>query len=201
MLTICEKSRINNKKQRRSQMKTILCTTLLIVGLVITDGSGSSEKVLTADDQYATYTEKLVVYYQSVGKKVNPKIIEKTLRVIDYYLPKYFPNGEFTRHDYIALAMLESNFNQYEVGSSGEVGIFQIMRMHVPSTIENPFHVSVNTRLSMKVLRWTYQRHKDYKKAIIAYNGIVKSKTGDWNERYWKAFQIRKKLLTELGIV
>jgi hypothetical protein len=139
--------------------------------------------------------KRIVKYYRSVGIKVHTEVVEATIKAIDHYLPKYFPNGPFTKHDFIALAMAESDFHQYEVGASGEQGIFQIMKMHISEKVENPFGIRTNTRLAMLVLREKYRKHQDYKKAIIAYNGVVKMRRGGWSERYWRSFQKRREIV------
>jgi hypothetical protein len=180
-------------------MKRILLLSALLVGFSVPIGDA---KVNTASYECKIMTHKLTVYYKSIGKRVDPTAIEHVITAIDKYCEKYFPNKQFVRQDFIALAMLESDFHQYEVGTSGEVGVFQIMKMHIPKYIRNPFDISINTRLAMRVLRDKFEEHRDYKKAIIAYNGIVrlKRKHGAWSEKYWNSFQARKELLTEIGI-
>lgn len=122
------------------------------------------------------------------------KTVKETIEQIDVYLPKYFPNGPFKREDFVAMAWLESGFNQYETGTHGEKGIFQIMPDEfVVNNIKNSkYDVNINTELCMIILKQKYAKYPDYKKAIIAYNGVVRSKHGRWNEKYWKAFERRR---------
>ena len=75
-------------------------------------------------DQDLLMAKRIVKYYKSLGVKVNVEVVESTIKAIDRYLPKYFPIGPFTRQDFLALVMAESSFHQYEVGKSGERGIF-----------------------------------------------------------------------------
>jgi hypothetical protein len=172
---------------------------LILVSLLCSSVSiGNGELPINQDFIGA---KRIVKYYKSLGTKVHVEVVEETMKAVDRYLPKYFPNGPFTRQDFLAMAMAESSFHQYEVGSSGEQGIFQIMRMHIPKSVENPFGIRMNTRLAMVVLREKYTKHSDYKKAIIAYNGVVvRRKTKKWSERYWVVFQAKKVVLNKLEI-
>jgi hypothetical protein len=184
-------------------MKSLVLMSLVVLSTTSVFGSSTDTiNVPSIADQNKIIVDKIAIYYQSCHTKVNKKVVGSVLKAIDKYLPRYFSDGEFTKQDFIALAMLESNFRQYEVGTSGEVGIFQIMKIHIPDSVENPFEIYINTKMAMKWMHHTYHKHKDYKKAIIAYNGIVKLKKqkGAWNERYWDVFQIRKKLLTEMQV-
>ena len=134
------------------------------------------------------------------GMPVSTKTIKETLETIDKLLPKYFPNGPYTREDFVAMAWLESGFNQFEVGSHGEKGIFQIM----PDEFDdnhvklNKYDIETNTALCMTVLQTKWQQFPDYKKAVIAYNGVVKNKKGKWSEKYWKGFEKRRSVVGTL---
>jgi soluble lytic murein transglycosylase-like protein len=173
-------------------------TIAFLLTCIFVSSIGSAELSIIQESNRIR-VQKLQNYYKSIGKHVNRNVIEEILSAIDKYRLKYFPNGPFTRQDFIALAMAESDFHQYEVGSSGEVGVFQIMRANISKGIDNPFELNINTRLAMKVLRWKFEEHKDYKKAIIAYNGLVYRK-GKLSEKYWKAFQKRKTILAQFEV-
>lgn len=180
-------------------MKRLLLLSLIISSLAVSVGSAELDNT----DTNKTLAHKIVLYYRTTtGEKVDAAVVEATLVAIDRYRLKYFPDEQFSKQDFIALAMVESNFNLYEVGTSGEVGIFQIMQGAIPRTIKNPFEIRTNTRLCMKVLGWKWEEQGDYKKAIIAYNGVVRSRKnhGAWNEKYWRLFQKRKTVLNNLGI-
>lgn len=177
-------------------MKRLMIAFLLTCNCISFTGSANLSVV---HESTKTHAQKLYKYYRSIGKHVNKEVLEKTLLAIDKYRIRYFLDNQFTRQDFIALAMAESDFHQYEVGSSGEVGIFQIMKVNIPKVIENPFEPNINTRLAMKVLKWKFKEHKDYKKTIIAYNGLVYHK-GKLSERYWRSFLRRKEILAKLEI-
>jgi soluble lytic murein transglycosylase-like protein len=99
------------------------------------------------------------------------------------------------------MALLESNFNQFEIGSSGEKGIFQIMpeQFSARKIKQSHFDIRVNTELSMSVLRDKFEKHQDYKRAIIAYNGVVVSKGGKWSQKYWNAFSKRREVVSAIA--
>lgn len=179
-------------------MKRLLLLSLIISTLGVSVGSAELDNT----DTNKIVAHKLAAYYKTIDERVDVNVIEATLVAIDRYRLKYFPEQQFSKQDFIALAMVESNFHQYEVGSSGEVGIFQIMKHSIPKSIDNPFEIRTNTRLCMKVLSWKWAEQHDYKKAIIAYNGVVRMKKqgGAWNEKYWRMFQKRKAVLNSLGI-
>ena len=134
------------------------------------------------------------------GTPVSTKTIKETLETIDLLLPKYFPNGPYTREDFIAMAWLESGFNQFEIGTHQEKGIFQIMpNEFVEGDVKlNKYDILTNTQLCMSVLQGKFQKFPDYKKAIIAYNGVVRNKNGRWSEKYWKSFEKRKEIIDTL---
>jgi hypothetical protein len=127
------------------------------------------------------------------GIAVHMNVVVSMLKEIDKNLVKYYPEGPFTRNDFIALAWIESAFNQYEVGTKGEKGIFQIMpdEFNDFSVKKNYYEVNVNTRMGFRVLKGKYDKYHDYKKAIIAYNGLVYHH-GKLSQKYWKAFEKRK---------
>lgn len=134
------------------------------------------------------------------GLPVSTKTIKETLEAIDKLVFKYFPNGPYTREDFIAMAWLESGFNQFEIGTHGEKGIFQIM----PDEFEendikfNKYDITNNTQLCMVVLKGKFGKFPDYKKAIIAYNGVIRNKRGRWSEKYWNAFLKRRSTVEAL---
>jgi transglycosylase-like protein with SLT domain len=134
------------------------------------------------------------------GTPVSTKTIKETLETIDRLLPKYFPNGPYTREDFVAMAWLESGFNQYEIGTFGEKGIFQIMpdEFNDNSVKLNKYDIETNTQLCMTVLKAKWQKYPDYKKAVIAYNGVIRNKKGRWNEKYWQAFEKRRSVVEAL---
>ena len=134
------------------------------------------------------------------GTPVSTKTIKETLETIDKLVPKYFPHGPYKREDFIAMAWLESGFNQFETGTHGEKGIFQIMPDEFDSNDVklNKYDICTNAELCMTVLKGKYNKFPDYKKAVIAYNGVVKTKKGKWSEKYWKGFERRRSVIETL---
>lgn len=144
------------------------------------------------DAEYTRDASMLVDYCYRSGYTTRFHVIKTMLEAIDKYLPAYFPEGPYTKEDFIALALTEtSNFNQYCVGTSGEKGLFQIMpnMCKAKGIKKNQFDIDVNTELSMFVLSEKFKKHQDYYKALIAYNGvIIIPKTKRWRDKYWKRF-------------
>lgn len=132
---------------------------------------------------------KLNDYYYRFNKPVRIKVIHEVLDALDIYLPRYFPDGPYTVKDMLAIGMVESNFDQYLTGRHKEYGIFQIMpkSSRWMGVTKNQFDVTVNTELALFVLKKKFEKYKDYKMAIIAYNGLVK-KRGKVSEKYWNKF-------------
>jgi hypothetical protein len=150
-----------------------------------------------------SYHEEAMLIHRRLAKdglSTTILVIERALESIDYYLPRYFPGGPFHRDDLIALAWLESGFHQYEGGTHGERGLYQIMpdefaAYHVTSDF---YDIDMQTRMALHVLRDKHDRWHDYKLTIQAYNGIVRTKDGCWSERYWRAFVKRKIAVEEI---
>lgn len=149
---------------------------------------------------YHDAAEKINAYYFTKGEKTSVSTIRETLEAIDFYLPKYFPNGPYQKKDFIALAMAESGFDQYLVGTRKEFGIFQIMPEMCKDlgVMKNQFEVSVNTDMAMAVMKDKFDERKDYKKAIIAYNGYFYKKDGKLYDAYWKRFSKFRRALDDI---
>lgn len=149
---------------------------------------------------YYEQAERLNMYYFTAGEKTSAPIIRQTLEAIDKLLPRYFPDGPYNRKDIIALAMVESGFDQYLVGTHKEFGIFQIMpEMCKDLGIKrNQFDVEINTDMALAVLRDKFNERKDYKKAIIAYNGYVVKANGKVSDTYWKRFLKYRRTLDDV---
>lgn len=153
-------------------------------------------------DKAAIQTE--LEYYQQAaalndilfreGTPVHINVVVQMLKEIDKNLLKYYPEGPFTRTDFIALAWVESEFKQYEGGTHGERGMFQIMPDEFQdfSIHKNYYNVDVNTEMAFRVLQSKYKKYPDYKTAIMAYNGLVKGKGGHYSQKYWIAFEKRR---------
>lgn len=176
-------------------------SSVILMGLLLVSASSSAGQVRSYVDDSVDVERKYTEEANAIkgllsqkGLKADIRVIVKTLKAIDKNVAKYYPNGPFTRNDFIALAWLESAFHQHEVGTYGEYGLFQIM----PSEFEaykvkgNFFDIDLNTKMAFRVMNGKYVEQHDRKKAIQAYNGIVKLKNGKWSEKYWKAFEKRE---------
>lgn len=128
------------------------------------------------------------------GTPVRLAVVVELLKQIDKKLPVWYPNGPFRRNDIIAMAWLESEFRQFEVGTHGEKGIFQIMPGEFKdyNVHKNYYDVDLNTEIMFRVLDGKFKKHGDYKKSIMAYNGLVHFHNGKYSEKYWKAFEKRR---------
>jgi hypothetical protein len=128
------------------------------------------------------------------GIPVRMSVIVELLKQIDQRLPVWYPNGPFLRNDIIAMAWLESEFHQFETGTHGEKGIFQIMpgEFRDFNVHKNYYDVDLNTEMMFRVLDGKFKKQGDYKKAIMAYNGLVHFHNGKYSEKYWKAFETRR---------
>jgi len=133
------------------------------------------------------------------GTPVHMNVVVSMLKEIDKNIATYYPNGPFTRTDFIALGWVESEYRQYEEGTHGEHGIFQIMpgEFQDLDIHKNYYNVDVNTQMAFRVLDTKYQKHHDYKLAIMAYNGLVKMSSGHYSQKYWNGF-IKRKIAIEL---
>lgn len=173
---------------------------MLVVGVLATKLDGG---LFPKTDVDAKMKTELDYYKQAAalndllfreGTPVNTRVVVTMLKEIDKNLVKFYPSGPFTRNDFIALGWLESEFRQYERGTHGERGIFQIMPCEFKDfdIRKNYYDVDVNTQMAFRVLDGKYQKHKDYKLAIMAYNGLIKFKSGKYSQKYWKSFEKRK---------
>jgi hypothetical protein len=156
-----------------------------------------------ADAEQASLQTELEYYKQASALNdllfrentpVHISIVISMLKEIDKNLIQFYPNGPFTRTDFIALAWLESEFKQYEGGTHGERGIFQIMpdEFRDFDIHKNYYNVDVNTLMAFRVLQSKYKQYPDYKTAIMAYNGLIKHKSGHYSQKYWNNFEKRK---------
>lgn len=172
---------------------TFLLSMLLDRGVVLFTKAHTLSVENEADLKYYKQAAKLSDILFKEGTPVRMQVVVDMLKNINKNLLVYYPKGPFTRNDFIALAWTESEFRQFETGTHGERGMFQIMPGEFSDfdIHKNYYDVDVNTRMAFRVLDGKYQRQCDYKRAIIAYNGLVYHK-GKLSEKYWKAFLKRK---------
>lgn len=148
---------------------------------------------------YLRDAAKINDYYARFDVSTRISVIHDVLVEVDSNIKRYFPNGPFTSRDLITIAMVESSFNQYLTGRDGEFGIFQILPASSSwaKVKKNQFDIDVNTDLAFFVLNKKYQKYKEYKMSIIAYNGVVK-RGGKISEIYWKKFIKYRRALDDI---
>ena len=183
----------------RQLHKTVLAviSIVLLVPMLSCKKHESKVPVKTAAEIELAYYQQAAKLSDSLFKEGTPvrlSIVVELLKQIDKKLPVWYPNGPFRRNDIIALAWVESEFRQFEVGTHGEKGIFQIMPGEFKdyNVHKNYYDVDLNTEMAFRVLDTKFKKHGDYKKSIMAYNGLVHFKNGKYSEKYWKAFEKRK---------
>lgn len=152
--------------------------SLLLVTLIALPCFGASKA------PYHQKADKIACILKREGARPNREAIALTLKAIDINLKKYFPQGPFTSHDFMAIAMLESRFNPKCVGTSGERGIFQIMPTWYKG--KNAIKPHINTELAFKIMRSKYKQFPDKRLATIAYNGLIR-RNGVVRDVYYRA--------------
>lgn len=70
----------------------------------------------------------------------------------------------------VAVATKESNLNQNAVGSSGEIGVFQLMPSTAASLGVNASDLTSNIQGGLTYLSQLYKQYGDWETALIAYN-------------------------------
>ena len=172
---------------------------ILVLGLIIGYGAIIFHKIkaqkvvdsaVIIELEYYRQTERIMDYYSRFkGEPTRASVVRKTLKAIDRLLPRYFPNGPYERKDLIAIAMVESGFEQYLTGKRGEYGLFQIMPESAKwaGIDKNHFDIDVNAEMAFFVLQKKHEKYQEYKMGIIAYNGVVK-RSGKVSEKYWDLF-------------
>jgi hypothetical protein len=171
----------------------------LIVGAFLVDASRRRVRVTVEDESYyLLVAQHLDHHYKKIGVNTSALVIHEVVREAAKSL-KDERGLPFDLVDIIAIASMESSFCEKSTGKHGEKGIFQVLDSS--SALEaigcegmNPYDPRVNTRMGIHVLCGKYDKYRNRKLAIIAYNGIVPTSTG-WNDKYWRKF------LLERGIV
>ena len=112
------------------------------------------------------------------------------------------PDYPFDIYDILAIIMVESRFNPHAVSHKKAKGIMQIIdpRLHIKEIDgdEDPFDIECNVYGGILCLKEKYDHTKDKRKAIIAYNGIVKRKNGTWKDSYYKKVMEQKTVIMRL---
>ncbi len=115
------------------------------------------------------YERNGVIYITGIGERTfkRPKNVNRILEKVKLYAKRYgIPEKLF-----IELVRAESNFNPKAVSPKGAVGLCQLM----PATakrfrVKNPFDPDENLRAGAEYLRELYNKYRDWKLALAAYN-------------------------------
>jgi len=108
----------------------------------------------------------------------------------------------FDTNDILAIIMVESRFNPKAISHKNARGIMQIIdpKAHIKKIdgVEDPFDIKCSVYGGLLCLKEKFDYTKDKRKAIIAYNGIVKNKDGTWNDKYYKKFITTRQLIEKI---
>jgi len=115
------------------------------------------------------YEKDGVIYIKGTGEKrfKRPKNAKTIKEKVKFYARKYgLPERLFTE-----LVRAESNFNPRAVSPKGAMGLCQLM----PQTakrfgVKDPFDPDENLNAGARYLRELYNRYRDWKLALAAYN-------------------------------
>ena len=146
-------------------------------------------------DQLRTRLASAIVeHYYSKGSPTSFKSVKRLICAIEECVPKYLKGTPFTVEDMMSLVSIESCWDTNEIGKHGERGAFQILDYksalkEIGKPWSNPLDPYVNTEMGCHVLKQKYSKYKDYKKAIIAYNGYILGDNGEPIETYWEIFK------------
>jgi len=179
-----------------------ICLSGLILSLFIVMGFDFFNFQANSAILNSGISERFVNYYWKKGIKLNNRTISKVLRAADVCVSNKFSDGPFSSKDFLALAMIESNFSQYAIGTHGERGIFQIFDYHnelreLNLSNKNIFDIDINVQAACHVLEKKHIIRKDYYETIISYNGY--RKIGNrLNDNYWKRFIVARKVVEDL---
>lgn len=146
------------------------------------------------------YEKNGVIYITGAGEKrfKRPKNAKTIKEKVKHYAREYgIPERLF-----LELVRAESNFNPKAVSPKGAMGLCQLM----PSTakrlgVKDPFNPDENLRAGAKYLRELYDKYKDWKLALAAYNageGAVE-KYGRRVPPYRETKEYVKKILKRTG--
>lgn len=176
------------KKDIRVFISLLIITVIITAGGILHYGALSSNKHLDVEG----LSSKIEGHLVDQGTPVRFSVIKKTVEYSNSCIQKEFPNGPFTVKDLVAIAMIESRFNQFTVGPKGERGVFQILEFkeelkELGMSERNIFDVDVNSAAMCNILKKKYHTHHDYYEALIAYNGFI-LKDEHIQDTYWKKF-------------
>jgi len=183
-----------NQYHKISLISLVLCVSTLPLDGGILSRTTAEDAANKTELQYYKQAAALNDLLFREGTPVHVNVVVSMLKEIDKNVAIFYPQGPFTRTDFITLGWLESEYKQYEGGTHGERGIFQIMPDEFQDfdIHKNYYNVDVNTLMAFRVLQSKYHKYPDYKTAIMAYNGLVQYHNGHYSQKYWNNFEKRR---------
>ena len=179
----------------RKTVEVILTATLIILSMLVLT---RHNEVQAKNRVYRSAIRVASFYNTAYHTNIDAGIVEEVIESAIKYNNIYFPHGPYSYKDIVAVAIIESEFNKFLVGNSGEKGIFQIlspkeefeeMKMHDA----NIFDIDVNTHVAYHVLKKKFNKYNDYYMGVIAYNGVRKLDNNTISRKYWDRFESARK--------
>ena len=139
-------------------------------------------------------------YYYKNKAYSSPKTIYKIFRNIEKYRPKILEDLPFDNLDIMAIAMVETDFDNNEVGLFNELSPFQILdwRPYLKFVDGNNIKdIKVSIQVALYILRDKFRHYEDKEIALIAYNGVVYD-DGTMRKEYLYNIESAKKILKRL---
>ncbi len=139
-----------------------LCTFLTSITLLLAGSTGSFGWI-------KVYEKDGVIYITGVGQKRFKR--PKNAKTIKEKVKEYAKRYKIPERLFLELVRAESNFNPKAVSPKGAMGLCQLM----PATarrfgVKNPFDPDENLRAGAKYLKNLYEKYRDWKLALAAYN-------------------------------
>jgi len=182
-----------NKPSLKKRYK-IIPMVLFILGIILTCISMDILYTFKEKEQDILLTGYLVDEFQSNHIPINFSTVYVIVKHGKSIMHKWFPDNTFGLMDLLAIGYVESCYNPDTVGTSGEVGLFQILRpgeslKRLKLNKEYDFYdIPLNIEMCAEMLKQKYDSNgkKDYQLTIIAYNG---------SSTYWPKFIRIKKIV------
>ena len=184
--------------------KNIVSIIITISGIMIGTIVGTAINEIRSLKKENAITEKAMIiadFYKRKGTPASPLEIREIIRAAYKHCAG---DKVFTVEDMVAFAMTENDCNTRKKGDRGEVGVYQIldpktMLKKIGKPNADPMNVDINTEMALCMLHEKYDKHKDWQKTIIAYNGYV-IKGGRLKKNYWYRFMNYKIALQKMGV-
>ena len=160
-------------------------------------------KLLKRDKYLNRFAAAIVTDFARSRQSVSFYDVKNLIIAAEKYVKLYFPTGPFTKFDLLAIAKYESDFDLRCIGKAGEHGAFQILDwkdalQQIGKSRADIFDPYINTECGCLVLKEKYSHTKDFKMAIIAYNGICKLEDGTISEVYYERFLKAKQYILSI---